>query len=282
MYCAFTLLFPVILLVSFCMADSAYIHEHFLPCLSQHFSNSTSRSKLIYTPNDKSYFEILNSTIQNPRFSSPLNPNLCIIITHFHASQVQATVNCSQKHGIETRIRSGGHDSEGFSYVSDVLFVILDLRNLRSIKIDVDQKLAWVEDGATLGEVYYSIAKKSENLGFPAGVCPTVCVGGHFSGGGYGHLMRKYGLAVDNIIDAKLVNIEGRILDRQSMGEDLFWPICGGGAVSFGVVLSWKIRLVYVQSKVTVFSLVRNLELNETKKLVHKWQYIPINLMMIC
>ncbi|PON87250.1 Xanthine dehydrogenase C subunit [Trema orientale] len=274
MYSAFTLLFPLILLVSYGMVDSTHIHETFLHCLSQHFSNSTSRFKLIYTPDDTSYFDILNSTIQNPRFSSPLIPKPCIIITPFHASQVQAAVNCSKKHGIEIRIQSGGHDSEGLSYVSDVPFVILDLRNLRSIEIDVDQKIAWVEVGATLGEVYYSIAKKSENLGFPAGVYPTVCVGEHFSGGGYGHLMRKYGLAADNIIDAKLVNVEGRILDRQSMGEDLFWAICGGVAASFGVVLSWKIRLVYIPSKVTVFSLVRILELNETKKLVHKWQYI--------
>ncbi|KAL3833740.1 hypothetical protein ACJIZ3_008476 [Penstemon smallii] len=63
--------------------------------------------------------------------------------------------------------------------------------------------------------------------------------------------MRKYGLAADNIIDAKLVDANGRLLDRESMGEDFFWAITGGGGSSFGVVLSYKIKLVKVPPKVT-------------------------------
>ncbi|WRX15142.1 FAD linked oxidase [Theobroma cacao] len=90
------------------------------------------------------------------------------------------------------------------------------------------------------------IAEKSTTLAFPAGVCPTVGVGGHFSGGGYGMLMRKFGIAADHIIDAHLVDVDGRILDRKSMGEDLFWAIRGGGGASFGVVVAWKVELVSV------------------------------------
>ncbi|PON46121.1 Xanthine dehydrogenase C subunit [Trema orientale] len=277
----FSLFFPTVMIFilflysSFSLrAASAHTHDDFLQCLSHQLSNSTSFAKLIYTPKDTSYISVLNSTIQNPRFSSPSTPKPLVIVTPLDASQVQATVKCSRKHGLQIRTRSGGHDIEGLSYISHVPFVILDLRNLSSISINVDEETAWVESGATLGELYYRISQKSGNLGFPAGVCHTVGIGGHLSGGGYGTLMRKSGLAADNVIDARLVNVDGRILDRKSMGEDLFWAIRGGGAASFGVVLSWKIKLVHVPSIVTTFKVDRNLEKNETKKLADRWQHV--------
>ncbi|KAF4372869.1 hypothetical protein F8388_004079 [Cannabis sativa] len=89
----------------------------------------------------------------------------------------------------------------------------------------VRSQTAWVEAGATLGEVYFRINEKNENLNFPGGFCPTVGTGGHFSGGGYGSLIRNYGLAANNIIDAHIVNVDGKFLDRKSMGEDMFWAI---------------------------------------------------------
>lgn len=56
-------------------------------------------------------------------------------------------------------------------------------------------------------------------------VCPTVGVGRFFSGGGYGNMMRKYGISVDNIVDAQMVDVNKRLPGRESMGEDLFWAI---------------------------------------------------------
>ncbi|KAJ4702892.1 FAD-binding Berberine family protein [Melia azedarach] len=139
--------------------------------------------------------------------------------------------------------------------------------------VDVEKKTAWVQAGATIGQLYYNIANKSKTLAFPAGVCPSVDVGGHFSGGGYGFLLRKYGLATDHVVDAHLIDVNGRLLDRKSMGEFLFWSIRGGGATSFGVVVAWKIELVSVPPIVTVFIVNRTLEQNELK-IVHIWQYI--------
>uniref|UniRef100_A0A2N9EP70 FAD-binding PCMH-type domain-containing protein n=1 Tax=Fagus sylvatica TaxID=28930 RepID=A0A2N9EP70_FAGSY len=99
----------------------------------------------------------------------------------------------------------------------------------KKVKVNLRRGTAWVQAGATLGELFYGIAKESSSLGFPAGTCPTIGVGGHFSGGGQGEMMRKFGLSADNVVDAILVKANGEIVNRESMGEDLFWAIRGGG-----------------------------------------------------
>ncbi|RZC58051.1 hypothetical protein C5167_005352 [Papaver somniferum] len=245
------------------------IHCNFLHCLDQ----SSQSSIPVYTPNNSNYLSILKSTIQNLKFLSSTTPKPHLIIAPLHQSHVQAIVVCSRRHGIQIKVRSGGHDYEGLSYVSDVPFLIVDMFNLRSITVDVEDRTAWVQSGALLGELYYRIAEQSHVLGFPAGVCPTVGAGGYFSGGGYGAMLRKYGLAADNVIDAQLVDVRGRILSRESMGEDLFWAIRGGGGGSFGIIISWKIKLVDVPPIVTVFTISKILEQGATS-IVHKWQEI--------
>ena len=160
----------------------------------------------------------------------------------------------SQKHGLEIRVRSGGHYFEGVSYVSNVPLIIIDLINLSSINVDVENETACVQSSATIGQLYYKIAEKSKILAFLAGICHSVGVDGHFSGRGYGLLLRKYSLAADHVVDAHLIDVEGRFLDRESMGEDLFWAILVGGGASFGVIIAWKIKIVTVPQTVTVFT----------------------------
>ncbi|XP_022761023.1 berberine bridge enzyme-like 8 [Durio zibethinus] len=268
-------LFLLIGLVSLSWTISANAHDNnFLHCLSSfHSKDIPSISKVIYMQNNSTYSSILESLIQNLRFSTPTTPKPLVIVTPLHTSHIQATIFCSKKHGLQLRIRSGGHDFEGLSYVSEVPFVIVDLVNFRSVDIDVKNEVSWVQSGAILGEFYHAIAQKSRTLSFPAGICHTVGIGGYFSGGGYGLLFRKHGLAVDNIIDAQFIDVNGRILDRKSMGEDLFWAIRGGGGGSFGIVIAWKVKLVSVPATVTVFRISKTLEQNATK-LVHRWQYV--------
>ncbi|KAK7368712.1 hypothetical protein VNO80_10740 [Phaseolus coccineus] len=252
--------------------SSADSHEKFVQCLYNYPHNTTSISNVVYTQTNSSYSSVLDVSIQNLRFFNATSKPL-VVVTPLAVSHIQATIICSQRHGLQIRTRSGGHDYEGLSYVAGVPFVVVDLIKLREIVVDVENSTAWVEAGATIGELYYRISQKSKTLGFPAGVCPPVGVGGHFSGGGYGFLMRKFGLAADNVIDAHIVDVNGNLLDKETMGEDLFWSIRGGGGASFGVIVAWKIKLVPVPSTVTVFRVPRTLEENATE-IIHKWQRV--------
>ncbi|CAA0823771.1 FAD-binding Berberine family protein [Striga hermonthica] len=269
-----TFIFILLAIISSCSLSAAADnddHEDFLECLSKRYHNSISN--VTYTRNNSSYTSILRFSIHNLRFTSQSTPRPQVIITPEHESQVPPVVHCARENDMELRIRSGGHDYEGLSYVSQASFVILDLINFSEITVDPEAKTAWVGSGATIGSLYYRIAERSPILGFPAGTCPTIGVGGHFSGGGYGTLLRKYGLAADNVIDARIVDANGKILDRRSMGEDLFWAIRGGGGSSFGVILAWQVKLVEVPERVTIFTITRTLEQNATL-LVHRWQSI--------
>ncbi|KAH7836386.1 hypothetical protein Vadar_000621 [Vaccinium darrowii] len=262
-----------LLLLLLSSSHSNPLYDNLVQCLSQNSPSFSPITSVFYTPSNDSYSFLLQSSIQNLRFSTPKTPKPLAIITPEIDSHVQATVICCRKHQLQLRIRSGGHDYEGLSYTSSFPFIILDLVHIKSISVNLEENSVWVDAGATLGELYYRIAERSPVHGFPAGICPTVGVGGHFSGGGFGTMLRKYGLAADNIIDAYIVDVDGRILNRELMGEGLFWAIRGGGGASFGVILSFKIKLVYVPTTVTVFSIHRTLEEDATK-LVHKWQYI--------
>ncbi|XP_057763850.1 berberine bridge enzyme-like 8 [Salvia miltiorrhiza] len=269
---SFSLLFSLLLSLSSAASNNTSSHHAFIQCLEN--KSGSSISAVLYTRSNSSYSSVLQNYIRNLRFNESYTPKPQIIITAKQVSHIQSAISCAKAHGMQMKIRSGGHDYEGISYWSDdPNFFVLDMFNFRSVNVSVDDESAWTEVGATLGEVFYGIAVKSRTHGFPAGVCPTVGVGGHFSGGGYGNMMRKYGLSVDNIVDAKIIDVNGRLLDRRAMGEDLFWAITGGGGSSYGVVLSYKIKIVPVPENVTVFRVVRTYDENFVD-LIHRYQQV--------
>ncbi|KAL4570040.1 hypothetical protein LXL04_025690 [Taraxacum kok-saghyz] len=251
--------------------------EDFLGCIQSYSNNVTSISELVFTSGNASFLPTWQVHVQNTKFLKSSTPKPSVIVTPVEETLVQTTLYCAKKQGYELRMRSGGHDYEGLSYIADVPFVMLDFTNMRSIDVDVGSSTAWVQAGAALGAVYYAISQKTDTLYFPAGVCPTVGVGGYMGGGGYGNLLRKYGSAADNVVDVRFMDVNGNIMNRKSMGEDLFWAIRGGGVSSFGIVLAWKLRLVPVPEKVTVFVLNKTLEDGATE-IFHKYQYIMRNI----
>ncbi|KAC9670489.1 hypothetical protein E3N88_45424 [Mikania micrantha] len=247
--------------------------EDFNTCIESNSINATTISQLIITPANSSFQTVWQARVNNLKFIMPTTPRPSIIATPTDETQVQTILLCTKKLGYELRVRSGGHDFEGLSFMAEAPFVMLDLVNMRQVDVNVTTRTAWVQTGALLGEFYYAISQKTNSLYFPAGICPTVGVGGYLSGGGYGNLVRKYGTAADHAIDIRFIDVNGNILDRKTMGEDLFWALRGGGGGSFGIILAWKVGLVPVPEIVTVFRKNVTLEQNGTD-IFHKYQYV--------
>ena len=108
--------------VSSIYATSDSIYNDFVQCLSHHSSPSLQASSIVYVQTNSSFTTVLQSYIRNQRFNTSSTPKPLIIVTPTDESQVSTAVICSRDIGIQLRIRSGGHDYDGLSYVSDVPF----------------------------------------------------------------------------------------------------------------------------------------------------------------
>ncbi|XP_057544501.1 berberine bridge enzyme-like D-2 [Amaranthus tricolor] len=246
-----------------------------------HCLNNNKITNFTLHPSSKHHSSIhfnhlLKFSIQNLRVAKDSTPKPTAIILPESKEQVVNSVLCCRRSLMEIRIRSGGHSYEGMSSIprGNNPFVIIDMMNMNRVIVDLESETAWVESGATLGELYSTIAAHSSYYGFPAGVWPSVGVGGHFSGGGIGVLSRKYGLSADNVLDVGLVDAEGRVFDRAKMGEEVFWAARGGGGGNWGVVYGWKVQLVHVPERVTCFSVTKQGTNHELAELIHKWQFV--------
>lgn len=240
-----------------------------MQCMQQAKANTAN----IFAPESPKFPDLFTNAQQNYRWlNSTTRP--VAIVTPTTEGETASAVVCAKKNGLLVRPKSGGHDYENLSFMATEPYIMIDLVNIREVTVDLKEESAWVQTGTTLGELYVKISQASPVHGFPGGTCHSVGTGGFISGGGMGMLTRKYGLGADNVLDARVINANGEILDRKAMGEDYFWAIRGGGGGSFGVVVAWKLRLVRVTPLVTTFDKKHFLSAGNLPQLLSKWQAV--------
>ena len=148
-------------------------------------------------------------------------------------------VNFGRDNGLPVAIRCGGHNAAGLGVSDDAL--VIDMAPIKYTRVDPAARIVTVGGGCTWADVDH--ATNVFGLATPSGVISTTGVGGLTLGGGIGHLTRKCGLTIDNLISADAVLADGRFV-RANADEnpDLYWALRGGGG-NFGVVTAFTFRL---------------------------------------
>src|SRR5215469_7218503 len=155
------------------------------------------------------------------------------------AADVISCVRFAREHELLVSIRGGGHSVAGKSVCDDGLMI--DLSAMKGIRVDPIRQTVRAETGLKLGE--FDRETQAFGLATTLGVVPGTGISGLTLGGGFGNLMAKYGLALDNVIGLDVVTADGRLLTASALeNQDLFWGVRGSGG-NLGVVTSLEYRL---------------------------------------
>lgn len=190
-----------------------------------------------------------------------------------NTQDVQNAVLWAKCYNLKIRIRSGGHNHEGFSTGNKIL--IIDVSQMKKLNIDKTKNQATIQPGITGGELYSALFK--EGFTQVGGTCADVGISGLVLTGGMGPLLRIHGLTCDTLVAFEMVNAEGKIIQATKENEykDLFWACCGGGAGNFGVVTSIVLN-IYPVPQVTWFNIGWDWNA-PVEKIISAWQEFFLN-----
>jgi FAD/FMN-containing dehydrogenase len=156
-----------------------------------------------------------------------------------NAADVMACVNAARENDLVVAIRAGGHNVAGYAACDGGL--VIDLSAMNAVRIDPQLDRAYVEGGATWGDV--DAATSPFGRATPGGLISATGVAGLTLSGGIGWLRGTHGLCVDNLLAADVVAADGRLIRAsESENVDLLWALKGGGG-NFGVVVAFEFRL---------------------------------------
>jgi FAD binding domain/Berberine and berberine like len=171
-------------------------------------------------------------------YNAMINKHPGMIVKCADVADVIYAVNFGKDHQLSVAVRGGGHNGGGLGLCDDGL--VIDLSGLKFVRVNPDKKTVQVGGGNVWGEVDH--ATHAFGLAVPAGIISTTGVGGLTLGGGVGYLSRKYGLTIDNLLEADMVLADGSFVTVNAhQNEDLFWAIRGGGG-NFGIITSFTFQ----------------------------------------
>jgi FAD/FMN-containing dehydrogenase len=171
-------------------------------------------------------------------WAKPVGPMPRTVVHCRTVQDIQLAIAAARSAGLSLSVRGGGHDWAGRALCDGL---VLDLSDMRDVVVNPDRRSARISGGARALDVLAT----TDPLGLAAvtGSCSAVGMAGLTLGGGYGPLIGRFGLALDNLLAADVVLADGRIVTAEpGREEDLFWALRGGGG-NFGVVTAMHIRL---------------------------------------
>ena len=187
----------------------------------------------VLLPSDDRYNEVRQI------WNAMIDRRPAMIVRCAGAADVRSAVRFAKQHGLLCCVRGAGHNIAGKALADGAL--LIDLSAMRSVRVDPELRIAYVEPGATLGDVDHET--QAHGLAVPLGINSTTGISGLTLGGGLGWTSRKFGLTVDNLIAAEVVNAAGdRVRCSEQAEAELFWAIRGGGG-NFGIVTAFEFRL---------------------------------------
>jgi FAD/FMN-containing dehydrogenase len=154
-------------------------------------------------------------------------------------ADVIRTVELARSEGLPLAVRGGGHSIPGFSTVDGG--IVLDLSPMKGIRVDPARRRVAAQPGCTWKDL--DAETQQFGLAVTGGLVSSTGIAGFTTGGGIGWLVRKHGLASDNLVGADVVTADGQFVHASADEHpDLFWGLRGGGG-NFGVVTSFDYQL---------------------------------------
>jgi hypothetical protein len=152
---------------------------------------------------------------------------------------VRTAVVLARERGVPLSVRGGGHDWVGRAIREGG--VVVDLTAMRGVSVDPIAAVADAQGGALVSDLLDPAA--SHGLATAAGAVRGIGMAGMTMAGGYGGLIGRFGLALDNLLSADVVLADGSPVIAGPDGDpELWWALRGGGG-NFGVVTAARYRL---------------------------------------